>query len=51
MIKIDKNKRICALLITASLVFPLVGCSDHTYENDMYIYNGKSIIDKESGIN
>lgn len=51
MIKIDKNKRLCALLITTSLVFPLVGCNDYIYENDMYIYNGKSIIDKKSGVN
>ena len=44
MNKIDRNKRICALFLSASLSLPLMGCMKEEYENDVY-YNGTTIID------
>lgn len=50
MTKIERNKKIRAILISTSLIATLAGCSPKIYEDELCIYNGATIIDKNTGI-
>lgn len=49
MVKIDKSKskRICAVLLVASLSFPILGCNLKKDNDELYSYSGYEIIDNK----
>ena len=49
MLKIEKNNKICVLLLSAAISLPLMGCAENKSERKIYNYNEAIITNDENG--